>query len=425
VALRKVVPLWEGRGITHEFRMPGHSALKVLEDVDLVVQPGEVLCLLGPSGCGKSTLLRIIAGLVKPTRGEVLRHGQRLTGLNEGAAMVFQSFALLPWLTVAGNVEVVLRAAGMSPAQARERAGAVIRRVGLGGFEGVYPRELSGGMKQRVGIARALAGEPELLLMDEPFSQVDALTAESLRAEVIDLWLSGPSPQSIVLVSHDIHEVVWMADRVVVLSPRPGRVRMVYENKLPRPRDYRSPEFGEVVEYLHDVIIGHEMPDVAEGGEAEVEPLPQATSAEVIGLLEFLDSHGGEGDIFHVASGLHMEFARCMAVAKAAELLDLVDTPRRKVCFTPLGRRMVQASSSERKRIWRNQVLMLGLVRFFYDRLRSSRGGWLAREDVVKEISRRLPNEDAEATFDVLVDWGRFADLFAYDGRTGRLLMSF
>ena len=255
--------LCQCRGVTHDFILPNGNPLHVLHDINVAIKPKEVVLLLGQSGCGKSTLLRIMAGLIKPTQGTVEYHGQPLTGMNPGVSIVFQSFALYPWMTVAQNVEVVLKSAGLSAADAAARASSVIKTVGLAGFEEAYPREISGGMKQRVGMARALAVDPEILFMDEPFSSVDALTAESLRAEVIDLWSAkDKNPKSILMVSHDIKEVAYMADRIIVLSANPGRVRTVVENKLPRPRDYRSPEFLKLVDYPHDIITGAEMPEI-------------------------------------------------------------------------------------------------------------------------------------------------------------------
>src|SRR5437763_11851637 len=217
--------LCEVRGVWHDFTQPNGSPLHVLEDINLAIGANEVVALLGPSGCGKSTILRILAGLIAPRRGEVLYHCQPLHGLNPGVAIVFQSFALYPWMTVTQNIRAVLLAAGRSRAEADERTERVIRLVGLSGFEEAYPRELSGGMKQRIGMARALSADPEILLLDEPFSQVDALTAESLRAEVIDIWAQKQRRlSSILMVSHDIKEVVYMADRIVILGANPGRV---------------------------------------------------------------------------------------------------------------------------------------------------------------------------------------------------------
>jgi NitT/TauT family transport system ATP-binding protein len=281
------------------------SGTVALAGLDLDVREGEFLSLLGPSGCGKSTILRILAGLIHPTRGSVLYHGEPLHGLNPGVAIVFQSFALYPWMTVTENIQVVLQATGLPSDQVRERTGRVVRLVGLAGFEEAYPRELSGGMKQRIGMARALSVEPEILLMDEPFSQVDALTAESLRAEVIDIWSAKNTRlSSILMVSHDIKEVVYMADRIVILGANPGRVRTVVENRLLRPRDYRSQQVVGLVDQLHDVITHTEMPDVPAPPPgpalAPIVPLPEATSSEIVGLLEYLDARGGRADVFRI-----------------------------------------------------------------------------------------------------------------------------
>src|SRR5438067_1529582 len=361
--------LCETRNVSHDFVMPNGSKLRVLEDINVAIKPFEVVALLGPSGCGKSTILRILAGLIKPTEGEVRYRGERVEGLTPGVGMVFQSFALYPWKTVTENVEIVLEAAGLPPEERKSRAESSIRTVGLAGFEEAYPRELSGGMKQRLGIARALSVNPEFLFMDEPFSHVDALTAEGLRAEVIDLWApTNSNPSSILMVSHDIKEVVYMADRIIVLSSHPGRVRTVAENPLPRPRDYRARESEELVDYLHEIITGAEMPDVpaaaAAPARSRIEPLPQATTSEIVGLLEYLDAHGGVDDIFDLAAETDHEFGHMMAIVKAAEMLNFVDTPKQGVVLTQEGRRFVKADPEERKAIWRGQLLKL---RFFQE----------------------------------------------------------
>ena len=299
-AAETTATLCEARNVSHDFLMPNGSTLRVLENVSVQVKPGEVVALLGPSGCGKSTLLRILAGLIPPTEGEVLYHGRKVEGLTPGVGIVFQSFALYPWKTVAENIEIVLQAARLPAGEIGARAERVIRTVGLAGFEEAYPRELSGGMKQRLGIARALSINPEILFMDEPFSHVDALTAEGLRAEVIDLWApTDTNPSSILMVSHDIKEVVYMADRIIVLRSHPGSVRTVVDNPLPRPRDYRSPESEELVDYLHEIITVTEMPDLAPAAgpaaprAARIEPLPIAETSEIVGLLEYLEAHNG------------------------------------------------------------------------------------------------------------------------------------
>jgi NitT/TauT family transport system ATP-binding protein len=417
--------LCEARGIWHEFTLPNGKPLPVLEHVNLAVKPNEVVALLGPSGCGKSTILRILAGLIQPTKGEVLYHGQPLIGLNPGVAIVFQSFALYPWMTVTENVQAVLRAAGFSPAEVHERTERVVRLVGLSGFEEAYPRELSGGMKQRIGMARALSVDPEILLMDEPFSQVDALTAESLRAEVLDIW-SGKERKlsSILLVSHDIKEVAYMADRIVILSANPGRVRTVVENRLPRPRDYRSPALLNLVDQLHEVITKTEMPDIPAAvsqGPAAIEPLPEVTTSEIVGLLEYLDARGKKEDVFRIAVDTNREFGRVIAVVKAAELLDFVDTPKRQVVLDRDGERFVRATGEDRKAIWRQQLLKLRLFRDIYDLLRRQPEHAIDRDFVLETIIMAMPHENYEKVFNTFVRWARFGDLFAYDETTEML----
>ncbi|HEX9051593.1 MAG TPA: nitrate/sulfonate/bicarbonate ABC transporter ATP-binding protein [Anaeromyxobacter sp.] len=416
-------PLCELRHVGKVFPQ-GTGTLHALEDVSIAIRPKEVVALLGPSGSGKSTILRILAGLTPPTKGEVLYHGAPLRGLNPGIGFVFQSFALFPWMTVAQNVEAVLRAKGLPQGEVESRATRAIRSVGLAGFEDSYPRELSGGMKQRVGMARAFSLDPELLFMDEPFSQVDALTAEGLRAEVLDIWASKDrSPSSIVMVSHDIKEVVYMADRIVVLDASPGRVRSVVENALPRPRDYRSPDLLRLVDRLHDVITGMEMPDVAAAPTATFEALPAASPGEILGLLEYLDARGGQEDVFRIAADTDREFGRLIAVVNAAELLDLVDTPKRMAVLSVEGVRLVRASPEGRKAIFREHILRLRLFQHVRDALERQDDHRLPRDFVLELAALHMPNEDFEAVFGTFASWGQFADLLAYDERTDTIAL--
>jgi NitT/TauT family transport system ATP-binding protein len=415
--------LCEEQHVWHDFLLPNGKPLRVLEDINLAVRANEVVALLGPSGCGKSTILRILAGLIRPTRGDVSYHGEPLQGLNPGVAIVFQSFALYPWMTVTENVQAVLRAAGLPPAEVTDRAASTIRLVGLAGFEEAYPRELSGGMKQRIGMARALSVDPELLLMDEPFSQVDALTAESLRAEVLDIWSAKSRKlSSILLVSHDIKEVVYMADRIVILSANPGRVRTVVENRLPRPRDYRSPAVLGLVDQLHDVITKTELPDLpvaaASPGLTTIDPLPEVSSSEIVGLLEYLDARRGREDVFRIASDTNREFGRMIGVVKAAEMLDFVDTPKRLVVLEPEGLRFIKATPEERKTIWRGQLLKLRLFREVFEALQREPKHAVDKEFILETIILNMPQENYETTFNTFIRWARFGDLFAYDETT-------
>src|SRR5262252_3341205 len=355
-------PLCEVRHVSQEFPQPHGQPLRVLESIDLQIRANEVVALLGPSGCGKSTLLRILAGLLRPTRGEVLYHGKPLEGLNPGVAIVFQSFALYPWMTVLKNIEAVL--------------------------------------------------------MDEPFSQVDALTVESLRAEVIDIWAaSDKKTSSILIVSHDIKEVVYMADRIVVMGAHPGVVKKIVENTLPRPRDYRSPALLQLVDHLHDIITGIEMPDVpaAVPEAVAIEPLPPAGVGEILGLLEYLDARGGQEDVFRIASDTQREFGTLINVVNAAELLDLVETPKRLVRLAPEGIRMVRAQIADRKVLWRQRILTLGLFQQVVRAIERSPDGEVTKEFVLENIVLAMPLENYEAIFETFVKWGRFADLFDYD----------
>jgi NitT/TauT family transport system ATP-binding protein len=419
--------LCELRGVSHQFVQPNGTPLRVLDGIDLTIRAGEVVTLLGPSGCGKSTVLRILAGLIAPSQGEVFCHNEPLRGLNAGVAIVFQSFALYPWMTVLGNVEVVLRAVGLSAEEARARAAGVVKTVGLSGFEEAYPRELSGGMKQRVGIARALSVNPEILFMDEPFSQVDALTAESLRAEVIDIWMGRETnPASVLMVSHDIREVVYMADRIVLMGATPGHIITIVEDRLPRPRDYRSPEFLALVDRLHEAITSHELPDVAEaaapgalvpesGRPGAMEPIPNVTTSRIIGVLEYLDGRGGREEVFRIAADTHTEFGNLIAVVKAAELLNFVDTPKQMVILDADGIRFVRADAEGRKAIWREQLLKLRLFRDIHDALKREPGGEIDGDLVIEALALGMPQENPERTFKTFVRWARFGNLFFYD----------
>jgi NitT/TauT family transport system ATP-binding protein len=418
-------PLCEMKDIVKGFTLPSGKRITVLDHVDLTVREEEVVALLGPSGCGKSTLLRIMAGLIPRDQGEVFYHGSLLGGLNPGVAIVFQSFALYPWLTVFQNIEEPLKARGVDAGRRREAAERVIYVVGLTGFEEAYPRELSGGMKQRVGIARALVVEPEILCMDEPFSQVDALTAENLRSEVVRFWSDREkNPKTIFMVSHDIKEVVYMATRIVILSANPGRIRRIIDNRLPYPRDYRAPEFLRLVDEIHAVITETEMPDVPEATPAaaaaarppEWEPLPDAGASEILGLLEILARHGGRENVFHLVASLGRDFGKILNVVKGAEFLDFVDTPKQDVLLTDLGRRFLAGSIPERKELYRTQVEQLVLFRDLLAQLRRAERNELDKDTVLSTLILHLPFEDPERLLQTIVNWGREADLLDLDG---------
>lgn len=246
--------LFQLEHVSQRFTLP-QGDVTVLQDVHFSAREGEFIAIVGPSGAGKSTILRLINGLLKPSAGKVIYKEKPLVSINLEAAMVFQNFGLLPWLTVAQNVELGLEARGLEPIQRRKKAAFYIDKVGLDGYEEAYPRELSGGMKQRVGLARALAVEPEILLMDEPFSSLDALTSINLRDELVDIWSDRDIPvNTVVMVTHIIEEAIELADRVLVLSRKPGHIAGDLMIDLPRPREKRDKAFSEYVDKIFSLI---------------------------------------------------------------------------------------------------------------------------------------------------------------------------
>jgi NitT/TauT family transport system ATP-binding protein len=430
-------PICEARNVSVTFDPDGERL--VLKDVSLAVNQGEVVALLGPSGCGKSTLLRALVGLLKPTSGSILAHGQPLTGIHPGISIVFQNFALYPWLTVRENVQVALNGLGLDESGEAARVTRCIDLVGLEGFEEGYPKELSGGMKQRVGIARALARGPELLCMDEPFSALDVFTAESLRSEVYRLWTGDTGHdataagaarggaitgvKSIMMITHIIEEAVFLADRIVVMGTRPGHIRQIVPNPIPHPRDYQSPAFQQLVQRLHDIIVSEHLPEqpaptvAAEqaGGIPACEPLPSVNLGEVFGLLEVIRDTRGQMDVFRLDSLTDYDFGHTLAVVKAGEMLELLDTPKNMVLLTLLGKQFLDADINARKLILKTQLQKLGVFRFVVQILAEARDKRLPEDVVQEELAVRLPTEDTELLFKTLVAWGRFAELFRYE----------
>lgn len=414
------------------FTLPGGRELPVLKDVDLEIREGEIVTLLGPSGCGKSTLMRILAGLLKPTSGSVKYRGRQIRAVNPAVSVVFQNFALFPWLDVAENIEQSLYSLSLSAPRRKARVKQVIDLIGLEGFEELYPRELSSGMKQRLCIARALVVEPEILCLDEPFSQADALTAESLRGEMIKLWLDQDrNPKSIFMASHDIKEVVSLATRIVIFGSPPSSILAVVPNNLPYPRDYRDPTFIALEEQIYDLLTRGIMPDaepapVAPPGpgapEPPVEALPPAEISQIIGLLEMLDDRGGEVNIFAFTNELRLEFGQAIAVAKAAEMLDLVDTPRQRVILTTLGRQFVSAEINDRKAIWGRQLRNIKLFQIFGNLVELVGQDGVPSEEVLDELSSLLPVENAETILEIMVNWAQYGELFILDSDEDKLI---
>jgi NitT/TauT family transport system ATP-binding protein len=402
------------------------DVLRVLESVSLDLRAGEVVALLGRSGSGKSTLLRTIAGLIGPTDGRVRYRGTELNGANPGTAMVFQSFALMPWLTVQDNVELGLAARRLPPAERRERALRAIDLIGLDGFESAYPKELSGGMRQRVGFARALVLEPDVLLMDEPFSALDVLTAENLRTELMTLW-AGPNfpTKSICIVTHNIEEAVLLADRVIVLDRNPGHLLAEVPVRLARPRDRHSPAFAALVDQLYGLLTGRE-PDPARPEPAvatpTARPLPAASVGGLAGLVEIVFARGGGVDLPEIAAELNFEIDDLLPLVDAAELLGLLAVSGSALALTPTGVDFTTANIQRSKKIFADQVRHRApLVRTICTALASSADGTLRAGFFLDLLRRGFGPDDARQQLDTAIDWGRYAELFDYDTDTDQL----
>ena len=395
--------------------------LPVLEGVSLDICAGEVVALLGKSGSGKSTLLRCIAGLLSPSTGTVTYRGEPLVGPNPGTAMVFQSFALLPWLTVLQNVELGLEAKGVERTVRRERAERAIDLIGLDGFESAYPKELSGGMRQRVGFARALVVEPEVLLMDEPFSALDVLTAENLRGELMELWESAEFPiKAIVLVTHNIEEAVLLADRVIILGSKPGRVRLELEIPLPRPRDRNTPAFQALIDHIYAVMTGRPVDESSGSAVAVPEtpgshPLPHASVDALSGLAEILEGLGATS-IAETADELGFEVDDLLPLVDALEMLGFAEIDSGRLHLTDAGLTFAGADIQASKRIFARAVLdRAPLVRAIVAGLDRATDGSL-RAGFFRDVLRRSFSEiEAERQLDTAIDWGRYAEQYAFD----------
>jgi len=427
-------PIAEAKKIWKSFKDETGVERTVLEDVSLAIHENEVVCILGESGCGKSTLLRILVGLIPATEGEVLCHGAPLRGIHAGSSIVFQNFALYPWLTVDENVAMGLDGLGFEEPEVRERTKRAVDLVGLEGYEGAFPKELSGGMKQRVGIARALVGGPELLCMDEPFSALDVLTAESLRSEVYRLWSTKDAGlKSVLMITHTIEEAVYLGDRIVLMDKNPGRVRTVIKNDLTHPREYRSAAFQSLVEEIHDIIVGIHLPDAPETRKGSAAPerqafvrptaLPRARIGEITGLIEILHDHGDQMDLFALDGITSYDFGHTIAVTRAAELLGFVETPGDEVKLTALGRRYLDTDVNGRKEIVRSSVERLGTFRFVTEQLRRRPDGKLPAEVLRESLVVVLPNERPHQLLETIINWGRYAEVLSFDSATDEVAL--
>jgi NitT/TauT family transport system ATP-binding protein len=417
--------------VSKSFTSPDGSRLPVLEGISLELREGEILALLGRSGSGKSTLLRCIAGLIAPTTGTVSYRGAPLNGANPGVAMVFQSFALLPWLTVRQNVELGLEARAVPRPEQRVRALKAIDRIGLDGFESAYPKELSGGMRQRVGFARALVVEPDALLMDEPFSALDVLTARNLRHELLELWAAPDFPtRAMLIVTHNIEEAVVLADRILVLGTNPGRIRSEIHVSLGRPRDRGDERFQALVDEIYALMTG---PD--EGAASHVwtlapsterspieSPLPVVSVGGMSGLLEILAVHGGREDLPNLAQLLTFEVDDLLPLIDAAQMLGFAEVRNADIELTQEGHRFTTADIDSSKYIFATQARERApLVRAIVRALSSATDGTLSERLFLDLLRSGFTEEEARAQIETAIDWGRYGELFDYDAHTGQL----
>ena len=411
--------------LTKSYPMAGGKELSVLEDINIKITEGEFVSILGQSGAGKSTLLRIMAGLATPSKGKVLYHGASFEEVNPKISMVFQSFALFPWLTVLENVELGLKSYKLKPEEIRDRSIKMIDLVGLDGFEDAYPRELSGGMKQRVGIARALAVEPEILFMDEPFSALDILTADNLRSDLIELWKEGKLPiKSIVLVTHNIEESVFMSDRAIVLSHNPGRVKADMPIEIQHPRDKNTREFQYIVDRIYTILTkpAEEIPFLLRLERYQF--LPHAKVGAIAGLVELVHDKDGRVDISALASELSMEVDDIFPIIEAATFLGFGEIKEGDFIITEKGRAFSEADTLQKKEIFRDTALSnIQLIKQIMQVLSSTAKHRMSEDFFVEILENHFTTDEAWNQLETAIDWGRYAELFAYDYDSGELYL--
>ncbi|MFZ0733210.1 MAG: nitrate/sulfonate/bicarbonate ABC transporter ATP-binding protein [Candidatus Sulfotelmatobacter sp.] len=442
----------EAVAVEKSYPQPDGTRIQVVGSTNLAVEPGKIIALLGPSGCGKSTLLRILTGLSQPSAGTILWHGKPLNGQVPNVAIVFQSFALFPWLTVFENVEAPLEAKGVPAVERHKRALRMLDTVGLDGFETAYPKELSGGMKQRVGFARALVVEPEVLFMDEPFSALDVLTAENLRGELMELWLNKKMPTSaIFIVTHNIEEAVMLADRVMVLGRNPARVRSDFNIRLKHPRERKSSRFVELVDYIYKVMtepdVEHAPPDAEttaeiilpkggltkevlqkQGGPirtAKYQMLPHARVAGIAGLTELLRDRGGREDLFRLAEDLVMDVEDLLPILEACALLGFALLKEGDVQITPAGIQFADADIQQRKVLFRQAALEhVTILKQIESVLKRKADHSIADEFFHDILDEYFAEDEVQRQFETAMNWGRYAEIFDYDRESGRLMLT-
>ncbi len=420
--------LLQVQSLRQAFPKPDGDDLLVLDDINLALKEGEIVGLLGRSGSGKSTLLRLISGLARPTAGNVIYQGHSITGPAPGIAMVFQTFALFPWLTVLENVQLGLEALGLPEAEIRQRALAGIDLIGLDGYESAYPRELSGGMRQRVGFARALVVHPNILLMDEPFSALDVLTAETLRTDFLELWSEGKLPiKGVVLVTHNIEEAVLMCDRILVFSRSPGHIIEEIEVDLPQPRSRLEPSFRDLVERIYVAMTARPAPVPIKPVQERVLGtgidllLPRVSANTMSGLIEAVAGkpYNGKADLPVIASTLQMEVDDLFPVGEALQVLRFAEIEGGDIRLTDIGKQFAELGVDDRKKLFHTQIMAHVPLAAHIRRVLQDRANHSApRSRFLDELEDHMTQEGAEQTLRAVIAWARFAEAFAYDDRS-------
>jgi NitT/TauT family transport system ATP-binding protein len=418
------------------YAQPSQNRIQVIAPTDLEIVPGEILALLGPSGSGKSTMLRMLTGLSRPSAGQVYWHGKPIGETEINVSIVFQSFALFPWMTVLENVEAPLQARGEPADERRERSMRVLDMVGLDGFEAAYPKELSGGMRQRVGFARALVVEPEVLFMDEPFSALDVLTAENLRSELLELWSKKTMPtRAVFLVTHNIEEAVLLADRIVVLGRNPGHIRTDFRVQIPQPRDRKSEAFTQLVDYIYKVLT---RPDVAPAEAPETptgrrirdqrqmryQMLPHARPGGTAGLLELLLDKGGRDDIYRLADDLAFEIDDLLPIVDAAQLLGFLRVEEGDAVITEAGAEFANSEILRQKELFRDAALQNVLLLRQIRRALEAKSDHTVPEDFFLDmLDEQFSEEECLRQMETAVTWGRYAEIFDFDAARRRFVL--
>lgn len=402
--------------------------LLVLDDVNFKLKKGEIVALLGKSGSGKSTLLRIIAGLISPTSGRVIYRDQPVIQPVRGIAMVFQSFALMPWLTVLENVELGLEAQGISRKQRRARAIEAIDIIGLDGFESAFPKELSGGMRQRVGFARALVINPDVLLMDEPFSALDVLTAENLKSDLLALWQEKKTnTNGILLVTHNIEEAAMLADRIVILGSDPGHIKADLPVPLTQPRNPASPEFRHLVDRIYTVMTSSAIDKSRFAAHRERQiglgyRLPEVEPSELSGLIETMKTFKEKIDLPDLADQLMMNVDDLFPILETLEILGFANISEGDTHLSALGKAFSEADLQARKLLFAQRLLeKVPLARYIRRVLDEKMGHKISEERFLTKLEDYLSEDEAERVLRTMIDWGRYAEIFAYDFKTGFL----